>query len=123
MKRILITGSRDWTDIDTIYAALEQQLADHGEITVVHGGAAGADRIAGDWAKAAITDQRPVRLEVYPPDWDSHGRKAGIIRNQQMVNTKPDVVLAFPLGASRGTRHCMRAAANAGIVIVNHGDE
>lgn len=120
MTRVLVTGSRDWDDAETIRAALDAQLAIHGTITVIHGAARGADRIAGEWAREQILARKPVRLEVYPAAWDEHGKKAGIIRNRQMVELGADVCLAFPAGESRGTRHCMREAAAAGIKVINH---
>lgn len=118
MTRILVTGSREWDDTQTIHAALQKQLDDNGEITVVHGGAKGADQIAGAWARQAIDNDLPVRLEVFPADWDAHGRKAGIVRNMAMLATKPDLVLAFPKGDSRGTRHCVLAAERASIPVI-----
>lgn len=116
--RILITGSRNWPDAGTVYPVLAAS-ATHANVVVVHGGAPGADSIAGWWV-----DDHPdlATQEVHPADWKKHGRAAGPIRNQEMVDSGADVCLAFPLGASRGTRDCMRRAAAAGIPVHNFGD-
>jgi hypothetical protein len=118
VKRILITGSRDWTDVDTIRQALVDVWAEFhepypdAEITLVHGGATGADTIAG-----AIATDFGWDVEVWPADWERFKRAAGPIRNNHMVSLGADVCLAFPLPTSRGTIHCMKAAERAGIPV------
>jgi hypothetical protein len=117
--RILITGSRDWIDRDAIRAALVQAGRTAGVhpqgTTVVHGGARGADRIAGEIAR-----EFGCTVEIHPADWDGLGKAAGHRRNAEMVNAGADVCLAFPLGESRGTRGCMQLAEAAGIPVVVH---
>lgn len=118
-RRVLVTGSRLWDDKATILMALGAQLGlTRGTLTVVHGGAAGADTIADRWAVQARRAGKPVIVETHPADWNFYGRAAGLIRNQEMVDLGADVCLAFPLGASRGTRHCMKAAADARIPVI-----
>lgn len=114
--RILITGSRDWTD----GAAIGRALRDAGRaagvhpqaVTVVHGGARGADTIAGQVAR-----EYGCTVEVHPADWAGKGAAAGPLRNAQMVALGADLCLAFPLGESPGTRGCMAMAARAGIPV------
>lgn len=118
--RILITGSRTWTDRDAIRHALETVLDqcagdcfEHiSEVTVVHGAARGADRIAGE-----IATELGCKVEAHPADWDRHGKSAGPIRNSEMVRLGADVCLAFPMQRSVGTRHCMQLARAAGISV------
>lgn len=114
--RILITGSRNWEDREAIRQALikaGQAAGVHPQaVTVVHGGARGADRIAGELAR-----EFGCSVEVHRADWERYGKRAGFVRNAAMVNAGADVCLAFPLGESRGTRHCMREAEKAGIEI------
>lgn len=121
MRRILITGSRDWMARSTIWAALNQELQQYRVLTIVHGGASGADDIADRWAWGMRQNGYLVEIERYPADWDGLGKRAGTIRNQQMVARGADVCHAFPLSDSRGTRHCMTRAMAAGIPVVNHG--
>lgn len=117
--RILITGSRDWTDSDVIRNALASFTLDTSEeITVVHGDCpTGADSIA-----AKIASENGFNVEAHPADWARHGKSAGPIRNQEMVDLGADICLAFPKGDSRGTRGCMKFAKAAGIKVVNYGD-
>ncbi|MDB5253903.1 MAG: hypothetical protein JWP27_3072 [Flaviaesturariibacter sp.] len=119
---VLVTGSRDWPDNGTVEAALTRVLRDviqaepRRDFVVVHGDCpTGADRFAVRWAEgnAALG----VHAEAHPADWRKNGKAAGPLRNSLMVNLGADLCLAFPLGASRGTRDCMRKAAAAGIPV------
>jgi hypothetical protein len=58
--------------------------------------------------------------EPHPADWAQHGKAAGMIRNREMVALGADVVLAFPLGRSPGTRGCIRTAEEAGLTVKVH---
>ena len=117
--RVLVTGSRNWVNPLAINAALVnvQRAVDleAGEtITLVHGACpTGADKLA---AQAALSIGWDV--EAHPADWNAHGKAAGPIRNQRMVDLGADVCLAFPMPGSRGTLHCMRAAEKAGIPVI-----
>jgi hypothetical protein len=126
--RILVTGSRNWRDRETVRAAIETALGTYATIglpVLVHGDCVGADTLAHiEWMR--LLSSRPGALaqpEVHRADWKLHGRAAGPIRNQQMVDAGATVCLAFPLGKSIGTRGCMAMAAKAGIPVVNYGDE
>lgn len=110
MRRILVTGSRNWTDAAAIHAALSEH-ASPGD-TLVHGACPdGADPIA-----AAYWRSRGP-MEPHPAKWRTYGRSAGPIRNAEMVALGADVMLAFPLGESRGTRGCIAMAQDAGITV------
>ena len=119
--RILVTGSRNYSDRLNLFNTLTAAWMMNGEpesITVVHGGARGADTLSGEWVKVMRERNIDATEEVHPADWDKYGKSAGPIRNQEMVNLGADLCLAFPLGESRGTRHCMSRAIDAGIPIV-----
>lgn len=99
--RVLIFGSRDWTDQFPIWCVLNGYWADQVGITVVNGRGRGADRIAWEWAGLNGVDREP-----YPADWNRYGRAAGSRRNQQMADSKPDVAWGFvtkPLAESAGS--------------------
>lgn len=118
MKRLLVTGSREWTNARSVAAALDRCVetlgGDIGDITLVSGACpTGADALAeAYWASRGGT------VERHPADWVQHGKKAGPLRNQAMADLGADLCVAFPWGVSRGTRHCMGAARAAGIPVV-----
>lgn len=118
--RILITGSRHWSNGDVVRKEIAEWVAtaeSKGLVpVVVHGHCpTGADACANQ-----IAFEMNLQMEVYPADW-SQGRKAGPLRNQHMVDLGADVCLAFPLPNSRGTVDCMRRAHDAGIPVYNYG--
>ncbi|MBM4469839.1 DUF2493 domain-containing protein [Rhodococcus hoagii] len=122
-RRILVTGSRDWTDRETIGRALLGVWCEWDrplDTVLVHGDChlGGADAIAAEiWAKQGF----PV--EPHPAKRDPvTGRVLGPQRNAKMVALGADICLAFPLPSSRGTRNCIRLAREAGIPtrIFNH---
>lgn len=121
--RVIVTGSREWTDIQLIGKALQEcvtSLKDGDRLTVVHGGARGADRLAGNWTAWAHKNKMPVqRPEIHLARWANPCRRddrcspghrrvdpetkvstcptAGYYRNEDMVNLGADMLLAFLL--------------------------
>lgn len=108
--RIIVCGSRNWVDYNAITSRLDR-LPENA--VIVHGGAPGADRLAAMWAELTRHE-----TEEHKADWDRHGKAAGPIRNQEMVDAGADLAIAFRLnGASRGTDDCIRRATSAGIPV------
>ena len=107
--RVLVCGSRNWTDADAILEALVA-LGPVIEV-VIEGEAPGADSLAREAAQ-----RLDIPVLKFPADWTKYGKAAGPIRNQQMLDEgHPDLVLAFPLQASRGTWDMVRRARLANI--------
>lgn len=109
---VLVCGSRDWDDERSIMLRL---VALPRDTTIIHGGARGADQIADRLAKII-----GFTVRVIPAEWDKHGRAAGPIRNRAMVDERPDLVVAFQRGASRGTQHTIDIARARGIPVEVH---
>ena len=109
--RILVCGDRNWNDQVRITSRLAK--LGHGHV-IVHGAARGADTMAG--VAASSLD---MSVDVYPADWNKFGRSAGPIRNRQMLDTKPDLVIAFHpnIEASKGTKDCVNEARRRGIPV------
>ena len=115
--RILITGSRYHKDSQMIEKAIEKQvehLDSYEDVVIIQGECpyGGAVKYASDWARnnGAID-------ESYPADFKKLGKKAGPLRNQEMVDSGAEVCLAFPEDDSRGTWDCVRKAKKAGIPV------
>jgi hypothetical protein len=114
--RVLVTGSRSWTDAAVIARALADLHREYGDrLVVVHGACrTGADRIADGWAR-----RHGVRVEAHPADWAT-GRGAGPARNARMVDTAPAACLAFIRDGSAGATGCADLAEQAGIRTTRH---
>jgi hypothetical protein len=114
--RILVTGSRDLTDDALVRDALINAIPlDAADVTIVVGDCpTGADRFARGFA-----DFDGDAADVHIADWTTHGKAAGPLRNQAMVDSGADVCLAFyRQGASnRGTSDCVRRARASGIEV------
>lgn len=120
--RILVTGSRHWTDEVVIREALrsvwrefhlEEEVMAEQMIVLVHGGATGADTIA---ANIFIDANHEFLItEKHLAEWQKYGRSAGPRRNAEMVALGADVVLAFRAPGSRGTQSTIDLATAAGL--------
>lgn len=108
--RVLVTGSRDWNDATAVYRALDM-LGDRARVTVVHGACpGGADNWARAWVKLRHHDEEP-----HLAHWSRYGKRAGIVRNSEMVRLGADLCLAFIRNESNGATHCATEAEKAGI--------
>jgi hypothetical protein len=138
LLRVLVTGSRAWTDSQALGDALLDcwhdavQLGADG-ITVVHGAADGADSLADLWAVGHRG--LGVLREPTPADWPlcaaecrpEHRRlrrdgseycpTAGHRRNQLMVDRGAAVCVGFWRAPGTGTLDCLRRAERAGIPV------
>lgn len=86
------------------------------DIEIISGMATGVDSVAVDWA---ISNW--CKWHEFPAEWDKYGKKAGYIRNKQMLEEgKPDLVIAFPGG--RGTQMMVDLArkANVEVIVINY---
>lgn len=79
-------------------------------LTIVSGGARGADKFGEVWAAA-----NDAWLDLFPADWETHGKAAGFIRNQQMVDSGLDYAIQFPGG--NGTADMRRRLDKAGVTV------
>lgn len=111
--RVLVCGGRHYDDMRSVYRELDSLRREHGPLTVIQGGATGADKLAREWT---YLQKDKVTLINVPADWNKHGRAAGPIRNAEMLDENPDLVLAFPGGT--GTADMVRRAKARGVPVV-----
>jgi hypothetical protein len=107
--KVLVCGDRNWTNID----AIKRELLAFGPGTIiVHGACRGADTFAG-----IVAGELGYEVREYPAEWAKYGRAAGPIRNRQMLEEEPTLVLAFheDFPSSKGTKDMVKAAKARGI--------
>ncbi|WP_068458962.1 DUF2493 domain-containing protein [Hyphomicrobium sulfonivorans] len=108
--RVLVCGGRDFSDAAAVSRELDA-LALSGPLTLIEGGAFGADRLARLWAL-----RKGLEVVTFPANWKLHGKAAGPLRNQEMLDAgRPDLVVAFVGG--RGTADMVRRARAAGVKV------
>ena len=140
MTRMLVCGDRNWIDRrfpdgtrdDMLSFWVHDQTLDvlltiakaHNVDTVIEGCARGADRCGEDFA-----EKYPgliKNLLHFPANWNEYGKSAGPRRNIQMLDEgKPDFVVAFHdnLMESKGTRHMVGIADNAGVPVYGYSTD
>lgn len=119
---VIVCGGRDYNDREEVFNTLDQLLeacylkSTNPHLTIVEGGATGADTLAGEWAAQQIDEGANVKLVTVAADWGTHGRAAGPIRNRKMLDEhSPHLIIAFPGG--NGTRNMVKQAQEAGIIV------
>ncbi len=97
---IAVVGSRTFTD----YQLLITILKEYDIKQLISGGAIGADKLAEQYAK-----EYNISIIVYKPDWQKHGKIAGLLRNTDIIKDA-DIVIAFWNGISTGTKDSINKA-------------
>lgn len=110
--KILVTGDRNWKKASVIREVLSfvsEQVKSDETIALIQGGTGGADEIA-----CRVGFQLGFMVSTFPADWNKHGKKAGPIRNREMLNLldgeEQELILAFHddlFSGSKGTRDCV----------------
>jgi len=112
--RVLICGSRDYTDYEKIKFFVYSLPPGS---SIIEGECKGADKLARMAAEEkGIPKQRIFR---FPVDW-SAGKRGGPVRNKKMLDEgKPTVVIAFHDDAenSKGTKNMIEQSLKAGIPV------
>ena len=119
--RVLIYGGREFVPSNKSFAFFHdlwifQNLVGKPITKVISGHARGADeygeRLANFWN---------IPLELYPADWETHGKAAGFIRNQEMLDSGVDLAVQFPGG--NGTKDMRKRLDKAGVRVVEYHEE
>lgn len=112
--RVIVCGGRDFTDHALIRRTLRNIHAETPIKHIFHGNARGADTIAGNWGY-----EKNIPTHSVPAQWKKYGRRAGPIRNQNMLGQGIDLVIAFPGG--KGTADMVKRAKRDGVRVLEIG--
>jgi SLOG family YspA-like protein len=104
--RVIIAGSRSITDFEVVKAAIKK--AGFFIDTVVSGGAVGVDKLGEKWA---LENATPIKR--FLPDWETHGKAAGPIRNSEMVKYAEAAIICWD-GISKGSKDTINKMQKAG---------
>jgi len=113
--KTIIAGCRTLTmkeHFTDVLIAVKQSGFDITE--VVSGKAKGADTLGEKYAKLT---RKPIK--EFPADWDTHGKSAGMIRNNQMA-AYGECLIAMWDGKSRGTLNMINSAHKKNLPIHIH---
>lgn len=114
--RIIVTGCRDWTDeeaVKNVILTMAAKYVAQGGLRVLVGDCpTGADHIAINYC---VTKR--IAYMCFVANWGSEGKRAGPLRNREMVSSGADLCVAFWDGKSRGTLDCLTQSTAAGIPV------
>lgn len=117
-RRVLVvSGTRLMTDPAKIAHVFDL----YRPTSLIHGGAKGADHLA-----CQIAEDRGVPRDGFWADWATLGRRAGPVRNRQMIDEAAKLrdsgarvlVACFPGPTSRGTWDLYRVALAADLPVM-----
>ena len=128
--KVLVCGGRDYSSYEDICRVLDYLNNERGFKLLIHGDAGkykqgyreqpvaykGADALAGRWATI-----RGIQQVKVPANWEGLGNKAGMIRNELMLDLfSPDLCIGFPGGI--GTNKMMHMSYKRGIEVIDTDD-
>ena len=114
--KCIIAGGRDFNDYDRLVKIMNNCPY---EITeVVCGKARGADSLGEKWALS-----KQIKVVYFIPDWESLGKRAGFVRNNDMAEyackdgVEQALLVAFWDGYSKGTKSMIELATKKGMLV------
>jgi hypothetical protein len=148
LVKVLVFGSRSFTNRDVIHWDLDTLALDGDRVVVINGFAHGADRMADEWASAHDKGQPWRFAPAWPfcdllhpsarcPDDGGRHRKvnragvefcplAGHRRNQEMADALPDLAFGYidkPLAKSRGSADMHDRCEAVGVPVAVYGGD
>ena len=106
MKKVIIAGSRDFNNYEHLKERCDYWLGTELKIDlqILSGTASGADKLGERYAS-----ERGYKVIKFPADWETHGKKAGYLRNKEMAKVA-DILICFWDGESKGSKHMIDLA-------------
>jgi hypothetical protein len=102
--RVAVIGSRSFND----YEKLKEVLSKIDITLLVSGGASGADKLGEQYA-----NEHNIPTKIFLPDWEKYGKRAGFLRNSDIIN-ECELVVAFWDNNSKGTKDSIDKAEKQG---------
>ena len=113
---IIVCGGRHFENYALLCKTLAENFGNDIE-EIVSGHCQGADTLGEKWAK-----EHDVPCKIFPAEWKRYGKKAGPMRNKQMVDYidgfSKKAVVAFTSPNSVGTRNTIALAKRKGISVI-----
>lgn len=115
MKKVIVAGTRDYTDFNHIERELmtyfKANKLHRADVEIVSGCARGVDSLGIQFA-----EKYGLKLTKFPANWNKYGKSAGYRRNVEMAKYG-DILFAFWDGLSLGTGHMIKLAKDHGLEV------
>jgi hypothetical protein len=112
--KVIIAGSRNFNDYETLKEVCDFMLSRQNEIEIVSGAARGADLLGEQYA-----NEKGFKIKRFPADWNQYGKRAGYLRNEEMAKYA-DAVIVFWDGKSKGTEHMINLSKKHNLKLKVH---
>lgn len=109
--KCIIAGSRSINQYVVVDHAIQESGWADDIDQVVSGGAQGVDALGEEWAY-----KNHRKVIIFPADWETYGKSAGIRRNRQMGDYATHLIAVHD-GVSRGTKHMIEYAKERGLKV------
>jgi hypothetical protein len=110
VTRIIIAGSRNFTDYALLKQTMNALTFRLGSVVVLSGHAEGADQLGEQWAQEWY-----YAYEIYRPDYDLYGKKEAPLRRNEEMAKNADCCVCFHADNSPGTGHMIATAEKHGL--------
>jgi hypothetical protein len=98
-KKIAVVGSRNFSDYSFFAEKLESIISNLENVEFVSGGCpSGGDALITQYCK-----ENNFKLTEHLPEWELHGKKAGFLRNQLIVDDCTHLIAYWNM-ESKGTK-------------------
>jgi hypothetical protein len=124
MTRLLIAGSRtigyvrggnsfeepqvNSEELQHVLTVLDFMVKNVKATEIISGTAKGADRIG-----ETVAALNEIKVTQFRPDWEMYGKRAGFIRNKEMVEYCDKAIVLWD-GASKGAAHTLSLLEKSG---------
>lgn len=119
--KLIVAGGRDFDNYSRLSKvvtdlATSPDLYGSKSVSIVSGMARGADALGHRFAL-----ENNVTVHEFPADWNSFGKQAGFVRNEEMAHFS-DALVAFWNGQSVGTKHMIEfmKKLNKPVYVINY---
>lgn len=108
--KVIVAGSRTITDPNVVAEAIKTSGFPVTEI--IEGGCRGVDDLARNWAM-----WNNIPFTTHEADWDTHGKRAGFLRNTKMAEVGEALIAVMPHIGSKGTTMMIKIAKEKGLPV------
>lgn len=111
--KLIVAGSRTFDDFELLNRECTQFICAETTIppTIISGTANGADKLGERFAK-----RFNLPLLQFPANWDKFGKRAGIVRNEEMAKVATHAIVFWD-GTSKGSSHMIATAKKYNLIL------
>lgn len=116
--RVIIAGSREFDDYDLLCSKCDYYLSRKLQdptctVVIVSGHARGADSLGERYAQ-----ERGLKCELFPANWEKYGKRAGYLRNESMAEiSNCAIIFMSAYGENKGSKHMEKIARGKHLLV------